>query len=193
MAMRRVFKFGIVGGLLIVAAWQIGAAGYIHAKAWLAQHLIASAWARTLDGESRVRPWPWADAWPIARLRVPEQDVDLYVLSDATGRSLAFGPGLLSGSALPGRHGTAVIAAHRDTHFQFLRDAAPSAALQIQSDDGRWRAYQLTQRLVLDVRRDRLAVAGTGSTLTLLTCYPFDTVVPGGPLRLAVIAEPMVR
>jgi sortase A len=190
--MRRVCKAWIVGGLLIVAAWQVGAAGHIHAKAWLAQHLIASAWARTLEGEPRVRPWPWADTWPIARLRMPEQDVDLYVLSDATGRSLAFGPGLLSGSALPGRKGNAVIAAHRDTHFHFLRDTAPSAALQIQSEDGRWRAYQLTQRLVLDVRHDRLAVAGAGSTLTLLTCYPFDTVSPGGPVRLAVIAEPVV-
>jgi sortase A len=190
--MRHVFKPWIVGGLLIMATWQVSAAGYIHAKAWLAQHLIASAWARTLDGEPHVRPWPWADTWPIARLRIPEQDVDLYVLSDATGRSLAFGPGLLSGSALPGRQGNAVIAAHRDTHFHFLRDTAPNAALQIQSDDGRWRAYQMTQRLVLDVRHDRLTVDGAGSTLTLLTCYPFDTVVPGGPLRLAVIAEPAV-
>jgi sortase A len=182
----------MVGGLLVVATWQIGAAGYIHAKAWLAQRLIASAWARTLDGEQRVRPWPWADTWPIARLRVPEQKVDLYVLADATGRSLAFGPGLLSGSALPGQPGNAVIAAHRDTHFQFLRDTSPRASLQIQGDDGRWHAYTLTQRLILDVRRDQLAIDGAGATLTLLTCYPFDTLIPGGPLRLAVIAEPAV-
>jgi sortase A len=183
-------RLWVIGGLLAVATWQIGAAGYIHAKAWLAQHLIAGAWTRTLDGEQDVRPWPWADTWPIARLRMPEQNVDLYVLSDATGRSLAFGPGLLSGSALPGQSGNAVIAAHRDTHFHFLREAETGAPLQIQSDDGRWHAYTLTQRLILDVRHDRLAVDGGGSTLTLLTCYPFDTIVPGGPLRLALIAEP---
>ena len=26
--------------------------------------------------------------------------------------------------------------------------------------------------------------------LTLVTCYPFDAVVPGGPLRLVVTADP---
>jgi len=30
-----------------------------------------------------------------------------------------------------------------------------------------------------------------GTSLTLLTCYPFDAVIPGGPLRYAAIARPL--
>lgn len=189
--MSGVARRALVALLIGIGMWQVGAAGYIHAKAWLAQQLIANAWSQTLAGEQQVRPWPWADTWPVARLRMPASDVDLYVLADASGRTLAFGPGLLSGSALPGRDGNAVISAHRDTHFAFLRDTPLGAALELQTDDGRWHHYTLTERHVLDVRRDRLQVDGAGSTLTLLTCYPFDAIVPGGPLRLAVLAEPV--
>ena len=34
--------------LLGFGGWQLGAAGYIHAKAWLAQALLSQAWAVTL-------------------------------------------------------------------------------------------------------------------------------------------------
>jgi sortase A len=179
----------LIAALLAVGIWQVSAAGYIHAKAWLAQELIADAWSKTLAGQQRARPWPWADTWPVARLRLREQKVDLYVLSDATGRTLAFGPGLLSGSATPGRVGNAVISAHRDTHFKFLRDTRPGAELELQTADGQWHRYTLNERYVLDVRRDRLVVAVDRSTLTLMTCYPFDAIIPGGPLRFAVLAE----
>jgi sortase A len=187
--MQRTARLWIIASLVIVGAWQVGGASYIYAKAWLAQGLIAAAWSQTLSGEQQVLPWPWADTWPIARLRILEQNVDLYVLSDASGRTLAFGPGLLSGSAMPGEPGNAIISAHRDTHFRFLRHTRPGAALELQTADGRWQHYMLNERHVLDVRRDRLAVKARDSTLTLMTCYPFDALLPGGPLRFALIAE----
>ena len=31
----------------------------------------------------------------------------------------------------------------------------------------------------------------TEPVLTLITCYPFDAIVPGGPLRFVVRAEPV--
>ena len=34
---------------------------------------------------------------------------------------MAFGPGHLSGTPLPGEAGNAVVSGHRDTHFAFLR------------------------------------------------------------------------
>lgn len=187
--MTRTARLWMIATLLGIGAWQVSTGLYIHAKAWLAQQLIADAWSQTLAGKSQVRPWPWADTWPIARLRMREPTVDLYVLSDASGRTLAFGPGLLSGSAAPAEPGNTILAAHRDTHFKFLRDTQPGAALELQTADGRWHHYTLAERYILDVRRDRLAVAAGDSTLTLMTCYPFDALVPGGPLRLAVIAQ----
>jgi sortase A len=88
--------------LLTLASWQFGAAAYIHAKALLAQALLARAWDRTLAGERAVRPWPWADMHPIARLRAPAHGRDLIVLDGASGQALAFGPAHIVGTALPG-------------------------------------------------------------------------------------------
>jgi sortase A len=45
------------------------------------------------------------------------------------------------------------------------------------------------ERYVADVRTLRLPRNTAVPTLTLVTCYPFDAVVPGGPLRLVVIAD----
>lgn len=173
--------------LAAIGVWQIGSGAYIHAKAWLAQQLIASAWTRTLDGEREVKPWPWADTWPVARLRMIDSDVDLYVLADASGRSLAFGPGYVSGSAAIGT-GNTVIAGHRDTHFAFLRDLRPGDELEIQTLDGsEWR-FQVDETHVIDSRNERLQFGEGAATVTLLTCYPFDAIVPGGPLRYVAVA-----
>ena len=65
---------------------------------------------------------PGADMRPLARLRQPRLDVTQVVLDGASGRVLAFGPGHVTGSALPGVNGNIVISGHRDTHFRWLRD-----------------------------------------------------------------------
>ena len=167
--------------------WQVASGTYIHAKAWLAQRLIASAWARTLEGEREVKPWPWADTWPIARLQMIDKDVDLYVLADASGRSLAFGPGYVNGTAAIGE-GNTVLAGHRDTHFAFLRHLHPGDELAIQTADGRERRFQLSETHVIDSRLERLQFdENVDATITLLTCYPFDAMTPGGPLRYVAV------
>jgi len=183
---------GIVALLLAFAgAWQFGAGICIHLKARLAQHLIANAWTRSLQGEQQAKPWPWADTWPIARLRIPSEAIDLYVLADASGRSLAFGPGLVAGSAALGTKGNSIIAAHRDTHFRFLQHLPTGTQIDLETVDGKLHRYRLSAGQILDVHRDYLDVNAPGTTLTLLTCYPFDAVLPGGPLRYAAIAVPL--
>ncbi|GFE84952.1 hypothetical protein GCM10011487_69520 [Steroidobacter agaridevorans] len=168
--------------------WQVASGAYIHAKAWLAQELIASAWTRTLEGEREVKPWPWADTWPIARLQMIDKDVDLYVLADASGRSLAFGPGYVNGTAAIG-DGNTVLAGHRDTHFAFLRDLQPGDEFAIQTADGRERLFRLNETHVIDSRHQRLQFdENVDATITLLTCYPFDAITPGGPLRYVAVA-----
>ena len=64
---RRRLLIGLAVLPLALGLWQIGEAGYIHAKALLAQHLIAKAWAETLTGSRAVRPWPRAASLPVAR------------------------------------------------------------------------------------------------------------------------------
>ena len=80
--------------LALAGMQQLAGAGLIKAKAWLAPVLIERAWLASLDNPgARVKPWPWADTWPVARLRVPAEGVDLLVLEGDSGNALAFGPG----------------------------------------------------------------------------------------------------
>ncbi|MCB9959915.1 MAG: class GN sortase [Rhodospirillaceae bacterium] len=183
--------FGAVGLLLV------GDAAAIHVKAWLGQVLLDRAWSRTLAGDDEVAPWPWADTWPVARLRSEAHGVDLTVLSGATGATLAWGPGWLQGTAEPGWPGLAVIGGHRDTHFRFLEDVLPGERFTLIRTDGAERTYQVTATRVVERPSALLASEPGLSSLTLVTCWPFDALVPGGPQRYLVhlveVAAPAVN
>ncbi|MGF1608229.1 MAG: class GN sortase, partial [Kiloniellales bacterium] len=162
----------------------------IHGKAWLAQILLERTWQASLaDGGRAMRPWPWADTYPVARLKVPARGIDQIVLAGASGRSLAFAPGHLDGTARPGATGHSVISGHRDTHFRFLRDLAPGDAIELQRPDGLWRRYVVRDSQVIDARDARFSAGDGQAALTLVTCYPFDAILPGGRLRYLVFAE----
>lgn len=171
------------GGALAQAAW-------IPAKAALAQVLIERAWVRAAAGEPEARPWPWADTEPVARLSAPAQGERLMVLSGFGGHTLAFGPGHLPGSPLPGESGNSVLAGHRDTHFAFLETVAVGDLLAVERPDGTRQRYRVTATEVTDeADTGPLAPIEGRKVLTLITCYPFHAVVPGGPLRYVVRAE----
>ncbi len=161
---------------------------YLHAKALLAQMLLHRAWTQTQATGTAVKPWPWADTSPVARLIAPAQDIDLLVLAGATGRTLAFGPGHHDGSAMPGEAGNAVFSAHRDTHFRFLRALAIGDALIVELPAGQRFHYRVREAFVADQRELKLPRLPREPTLTLVTCYPFDALSPRGPLRYVVIA-----
>lgn len=189
----RKLAFAAAALLLGLGAWQLGEGLYIHAKAQLAQVLVRSAWERTLAGERQVTPWPWADTWPVARLAAPDKSIDLYVLAGANGRTIAFGPGHMFGTALPGEKGNSVIGGHRDTHLSFLRDAKRGTELKVQRPDGVWRAYRVRAAEVLDEKDIWVTRQDGGTRMTLITCYPFDAVRAGGPQRYVVFADAIDR
>ncbi len=191
--MSSTFKSISLKGLLIVlplcGMWQIGSASYIHAKAILAQVLLETAWDKTVHGQQEVKPWPWADTWPISRLDVPGLGVDRIVLAGASGSSLAFGPGHLFGSSLPGQQGNTVIAGHRDTHFRFLKDIQRGELIRLQSHTGETIKYEVSETIIVDEKQAEYLANTSENKLTLITCYPFDAIRPGGPLRYLVIAK----
>jgi sortase A len=183
------FITGLSAVLLLFTLWQWGSAGWILAKAQLAQWLIASAWAETLvQPQAHIKPWPWADTWPVARLQFPEHKVDLYVLAGAQGNSLAFGPGQHLDAALPGA-GMSVIGGHRDTHFRFLKHVAPGDHLLAQTTKGQWLDYRVVRIEVVNIEHQRLLIEPDADVLLLVTCYPFDAINPNGPERLLVWTE----
>ncbi len=176
--------------LAAVGVWQVGHGVWIYAKAALAQVLLQRAWARTLAGEADARPWPWADTRPVARLRVPAHGVDLIVLDGVSGRTLAFGPGHATGSPSPGQAGTAIVTGHRDTHFRFLARVRPGDVVIVDTPGRPPAHFRVRETTVVDSRTAVIRSAGDAAALVLVTCYPFDAVRPGGPLRYVVAAEP---
>jgi len=173
----------------LVALWHGGQAAYVHAKAALGQALLMHAWQASRERGDAVKPWPWADTHPVARLRVPAHGVDLLVLSGANGRTLAWGPGHVEGTATPGARGNAIVTGHRDTHFTFLRHVQPGDRLVVETADGTTRRYRVERSLVAERSSLALPADERATTLALVTCYPFDAIDPGTPLRYAVIAR----
>jgi sortase A len=187
---RRRWQLWLAAAAFSISLWQLGQGSYIQAKAWLAQVLIKQAWARTLEGEAQVKPWPWADTWPVARITVPSRDIERFVLAGANGRSIAFGPGHVFGTPLPGEAGNSVIGAHRDTHFAFLRELQPGEEIVVQKSVSVTRRYRVTGAEIVDKSETRVLAQAPGETrLTLITCYPFDALRAGGPLRYVVTAK----
>ena len=182
--LRRLPAAAALAGVLLLSQ-----GGWIYLKARLAQVLLHRAWAKTLAGERAVKPWPWADTWPVARLRVPGANADAIVLAGASGRTLAFGPGHLDGSAAPGTRGNCVFSAHRDTHFAFLRGVSAGEEILVQAPDGKTTVYRVTAAQIVDRSVTTALEPTPGQTLTLVTCYPFDAIAPGGTLRYVVRAK----
>ena len=181
----------IVPVLLATGAALVGSAFYIPAKAAVAQILLERAWDRARSGEANARPWPWADVSPIAVLEVPRLGERSIVLEGASGEAMAFGPGHMSNTPPIGTHGTAVVAAHRDTQFRFLRDVSEGERIVVETTDGRRSAFRVVETLI--VRADASGLdpddsGPTGARLALVTCYPFDGVFRS-PWRYVVLAD----
>jgi sortase A len=174
--------------LTLSALVFIGDGCWIKAKAVLAQYLLRQAWQQTLSTGSPVKAWPWADTWPVARLQVKRLGVDAIVLEGQSGEVLAFGPGHLSTGAAPNAAGNCVLAGHRDTSFRFLAQIKKGDIFSLQGRDGKAYIYRIVATAV--VRYDHLFLDESAQPwVTLITCYPFDSPIPGGPLRFVAFAK----
>jgi len=173
--------------VLLVGLVLLGQGSYIPAKAALAQWLLESAWRRSGEG-AVVKPWHWADTWPVAKLRQPRLGVEQIVLAGASGRVLAFGPGHVPGSAQPGSGGNVVLSGHRDTHFRWLKNLRRGDSLELQMPDGTVLRYAVWRTAIHDRRDTHLLDPDAQQGLRLITCYPFDALVAGGDQRYVLDA-----
>ena len=110
------------------------------------------------------------------------------VLAGAGGRTLAFGPGHVTATPLPGEEGNAVVSGHRDTHFAFMQRLRAGDRVVVETREGQRRRYVVRRTFVVDHRETWVAEDAGDTRLTLVTCYPFDAIRPGGPLRYVVSA-----
>jgi len=177
---------GLILLLLGTGLWVKG--GYIYLKAELGQFLIDRAWQQGQDSGKTVKPWFWADTWPVARLMVPSQKISQIVLAGDSGQALAFGPGHTSASAQPGADGVVVISGHRDTHFRFLQFLQEDEQIILQNWEGQHTVYRVSSMQVVD--EDVLIAANNNvKSLVLVTCWPFDSSAANSQHRFIVHAQ----
>jgi sortase A len=171
------------GGLILIAQGI-----YIHAKAMLAQILLERAFVQALATGTPVKPWSWADTWPVARVVVPRLGKSAIVLAGASGQALAFGPGQLERTPEIGEEGTAIYAAHRDTHFAFLADVRVGDHVEVTRRDGKVFRFRVTGASVVRFDHSGIDPYAPGRRLVLSTCWPLNARTQG-PLRYVVNAE----
>lgn len=162
---------------------------WIQAKAVVAQLLLERAWASTLADGRPYKPWPWADHWPVAELIFERQQQRHIVLEGDSGAVLAFAPGHNPLSGLPGDQLSSIISGHRDTHFRLLQHVQVDDVLEVRSVKASQR-YRVVGQQLIDSRQQRLTLLPDQS-LILVTCWPFDSLHSGGPLRLVLKAQPL--
>jgi sortase A len=173
--------------LATAGATAFGHGIYIHAKALLAQVLLEQAFAETIATGRAVKPWPWADTWPDARIAVKRIGASAIALAGSSGQALAFGPGHVEHTAEAGEVGVAVYAAHRDTHFRFLKDVAIGDEIDVTRHDGEIFRYRADGSAIVRFDQSGIDPSSAGHELVLTTCWPFDAMAHG-PMRYVLHA-----
>jgi sortase A len=152
---------------------------YIHAKALVAQVLLERAFDASIASGQSVKPWSWADTWPVARIEVKRLHASAIALAGTSGQSLAFGPGHAELTPDAGERGVAVYSAHRGTHFRFLRDVKIGDEIDVTRSDGRKFRYRADRTAVVRFDASGIDPLTGGYELVLSTCWPFDALAPG--------------
>ena len=177
--------------LALIGLILFGQGAYIHAKALLAQVLLERAFEKTITTGREIKPWSWADTWPVARIEVKRIGAHAIVLAGSSGQALAFGPGHVERTPNAGERGIAVYSAHRDTHFAFLKHVTIGDEIEVTRNDGRHFRYRVDGTSVVRFDASGIDPLADGYRLVLSTCWPFDALT-SGPDRYLVHAS-MIR
>ena len=202
MNLKKTIKILFLTGLVLSSIGLIRVV-YYQAKANVAQAMIESVWNERektvkLINPENLKPWPWADTWPVMKIEFPEFSRSSLmnsnyissniVLKDDSGESLAFGPGLMTTDILPGDVGNSFIAAHRDTHFSSIGQLLKNNTIKITLHSGITHQFIIDRIKIVDSRTEQAWTATNEKRITLVTCYPFDGSIPNTPLRYLVSA-----
>jgi len=202
----------LIAVLLLISLGCFAKLSYIQVKASLAQVLLNHAWENTQlayiergeKGESKenqlsdtlakIKPWPWADVYPVAKLVMPRLKLSYLVLNNDSGQALAFGPGItatntsVSNTALSNK--TKVISGHRDSHFEFLAEVVIGDDFSLALASGKVIHYRVNRLSVIDIQKNQLYLPdieeNQSQGLVLITCYPFNSMTASTPFRLVI-------
>ena len=183
--------------LIVIGSVALLTAGTTAARGAIARDEARSRWAdleaeRAAAGGRRAatgaRREAIARGTPVARLVAPRIGLDEIVVEGVGDAELRAGPGHMTGSAIPGESGNAVISAHRDRHFSTLGQLVVGDTILTESDAGDV-AWTVNRIRVVDADARVLRATKT-TTLTLTTCWPIR-YFGSAPDRLIVEAVPV--
>jgi sortase A len=139
-----------------------------------------------LSVANRTRTAPPAAASYLWRIDVPRINLSAVAREGVDTRTLRRAVGHIPGTALPGARGNAGFAAHRDTFFSPLKHVRRGDDVIVTAPDGVYR-YAVTSTRVVEPDDVSVLDPTPGTTLTLVTCYPFE-YVGSAPQRFIVRA-----
>ncbi|AWB58508.1 class GN sortase [Colwellia sp. Arc7-D] len=194
----------IVGGFLCVQA------SWLPAKAWLSQQLIKHSWQQSISimaqqkirGQDNtnphslskpiaIKPWPWADTFPIAELVFQRIDKSIVVLNGGDPTTLAFSAGAVAPFNQPAAIKPFVVAGHRDSHFAFLEDIAIKDIVSLVDARGKMQHYQVESIDIVDATIGQFPLVADERSLVLITCYPFKGITNSADERYVITAPPL--
>ncbi|MDQ2840513.1 MAG: class D sortase [Acidobacteriota bacterium] len=122
----------------------------------------------------------------LGRLRSRKCGLNVTVVEGDDEASLSIAAGHVPGTASLGAPGNSVVAGHRDTAFRCLSKIRIGDKIEV----GGQRSYTYRVTSITIVNPDDVSVMapGPGTTLTLITCYPFRHIGPA-PKRFVVTGE----
>lgn len=189
-----------------IAAAIVAYPSYLLIKAELAQLLLRQAWQQSLFylpekttktshvKPAKVKPWPWADIYPVGELLNHKTGKGYIVINNDSGSALAFGPGLHGVSAQQNQQ--VIISGHNDSHFSWLAALEHNDKLSVSRLGFGLTTYYVREQRILDLSKEKLMLDRFNDEannipprLILVTCYPFNSVSRRTPLRYIVYAE----
>ena len=197
----------LIGSLLCINA------SWLPTKAWLSQALISYSWQQSMAQQSQltqnhleqsyrqgnkakitntsvaVKPWPWADTFPIAELSFKRLNEDIVVLNGGDPTTLAFSAGAIAPFNQTNSAKPFVVAGHRDSHFAFLEDILMKDVISMTDQHGQSQLYQVEEIDIVDASSGQLPVLANDSSLILITCYPFNAIGNDANERYVITAK----
>lgn len=89
---------------------------------------------------------------------------------------------------MPGEEGNTIISGHRDTNFQFLKEIRIGDTIIMETKDGVKNPFIVENLIIEKDDNISLPLETDISSLTLVTCYPFNSIT-AAKMRFLVIAK----
>ncbi|SRR6266404_7433500 len=139
---------------------------------------------RALHGKKKPPP---PEGTPVGEIVIPRLGLSVAVLEGTGDQTLRRAVGHVPGTAEPGSTGNICLAGHRDTYFRPLRNVVAGDDIVLNFPGGSTR-FRVEKAWTVEPAEVGVLSPTTASTLTLITCYPFN-FIGSAPERFVVRAR----